>query len=533
MTGLRNGLSPVLPGHANGRSFLEHALIAMNQAPYLKQTILFLLAVVLPSSALVLLSLRMLGQERELAEKRSAERRELLGRQFGESLSARLREVADRVASLDARELQAGAWKRLDADLALVAVVTQDRMILPWERHPQAEALPETVQPAPFAEALDAGHRLEFAGGDLPRALARYREATQLSGLGVQHANATLAVARVLSKMGATEEAETQLEPVLRIPLSTRDEFDVPIAFYAAGLLSREFRQLESVLSMMEDAFATPDEFSVSPVSGVSGVLDLSPAATCMARDYLEEIRTRLPARKEQIEGILNRVNAQAALQEQGELLKNDFPVVRAALIREQDGGVMARRWTLYGARPWLVSMVPLHGTDESALVGVRAGDFAKRVLDSGALVGLVDAPRLVRGPHAQGVWLGEELSDLQVILPPSAVVSRSSEPQRLYSLLIVLVVGITLFGAYLWWRDTRRELKLAEMRSDFVSSVSHELKTPLTSVRMLAETLRIRDFAPKERGEYLDLILSESERLGRAHDRILHNCRFVPFLWP
>src|SRR5262249_542368 len=96
-------------------------------------------------------------------------------------------------------------------------------------------------------------------------------------------------------------------------------------------------------------------------------------------------------------------------------------------------------------------------------------------------------------------------------------------QPQlRPYAALIVLVVGITLFGAYLWWRDTRRELTLAEMRSDFVSSVSHELKTPLTSVQILAEPLPIPHVTPKERNEYLDLILYESERMSRLLKNVL-----------
>jgi signal transduction histidine kinase len=68
-----------------------------------------------------------------------------------------------------------------------------------------------------------------------------------------------------------------------------------------------------------------------------------------------------------------------------------------------------------------------------------------------------------------------------------------------------------------------RREVLLAEMRSQFVSSVSHELKTPLTAIRMFAETLRLgraKDTATQM--EYLDTIVNESERLTRLLNNVL-----------
>src|SRR4029453_535380 len=77
--------------------------------------------------------------------------------------------------------------------------------------------------------------------------------------------------------------------------------------------------------------------------------------------------------------------------------------------------------------------------------------------------------------------------------------------------------------GAYLLWRDVRRELRVAELRSEFVSSVSHELKTPLTAIRMFAETLRMgRPADPALRDEYLDTIVNESERLTRLLNNVL-----------
>jgi len=89
--------------------------------------------------------------------------------------------------------------------------------------------------------------------------------------------------------------------------------------------------------------------------------------------------------------------------------------------------------------------------------------------------------------------------------------------------LALLLILGVTLFGAYLLWRDVRREVRLAELRSQFVSSVSHELKTPLTAIRMFAETMRMgRSKDSKTHAEYLDTIVNESQRLTRLLNNVL-----------
>ncbi|RDY25560.1 PAS domain S-box protein [Romboutsia weinsteinii] len=79
------------------------------------------------------------------------------------------------------------------------------------------------------------------------------------------------------------------------------------------------------------------------------------------------------------------------------------------------------------------------------------------------------------------------------------------------------------MIGSIVNIEDITEKVKLENMRSDFVANVSHELKTPLTSISGFVETLRINeDIDPKTRNRFLAIIESESDRLKRLIDDIL-----------
>ncbi len=92
-------------------------------------------------------------------------------------------------------------------------------------------------------------------------------------------------------------------------------------------------------------------------------------------------------------------------------------------------------------------------------------------------------------------------------------------------------LIGIALLsimgGAWLVFRDLQREVQEARRRSDFVSNVSHELKTPLTSIRMFTELLAEgRVESPARAKEYLGIITSETARLTRLINNVLDFAR-------
>ena len=92
---------------------------------------------------------------------------------------------------------------------------------------------------------------------------------------------------------------------------------------------------------------------------------------------------------------------------------------------------------------------------------------------------------------------------------------------------LIGLLTTVLVAGVWVVYRTVRREIELAQLKSDFVSNVSHEIKTPLALIRMFAETLQMKRVKSEQRKqEYYDTIVQETERLTRLINNILNFSR-------
>lgn len=92
-----------------------------------------------------------------------------------------------------------------------------------------------------------------------------------------------------------------------------------------------------------------------------------------------------------------------------------------------------------------------------------------------------------------------------------------------IYILIAVLCVPIVASATLMVVHMILREASEARKKVDFVSNVTHELKTPLTSIRMFVETLmlgRVKD--PERVKACLDTIMSETQRLGSLIDHVL-----------
>ena len=142
--------------------------------------------------------------------------------------------------------------------------------------------------------------------------------------------------------------------------------------------------------------------------------------------------------------------------------------------------------------------------------------------------------PVAISRPGFHTVWkrpfvateIGETLPHWEIaayIVDPSRLTQAVCTETIILGLLIAVLVFAISVGGWLIVTDLNRQLALARQKTDFVSNVSHELKTPLTSIRMFSELLaenRVAD--PSKQRAYLQIITAETARLTRLINNVL-----------
>lgn len=123
---------------------------------------------------------------------------------------------------------------------------------------------------------------------------------------------------------------------------------------------------------------------------------------------------------------------------------------------------------------------------------------------------------------------IGEMLPHWEVavnLLNPAKLTDSASTFRLTLGLLIGLLLLAIAVGSWLIVSDVQRQLTLSRQKTDFVSNVSHELKTPLTSIRMFSELLAEGRGEDRQR-EYLGIISAETARLTRLINNVLDFAR-------
>ena len=93
---------------------------------------------------------------------------------------------------------------------------------------------------------------------------------------------------------------------------------------------------------------------------------------------------------------------------------------------------------------------------------------------------------------------------------------------------VVLLIIGIIFFalittGIILNTIFLVREIRRSEQHDAFLNSVTHELKTPIASIKLYLETLKTRDVTPEKRDEFYNVMLADTDRLLQTVEQVLN----------
>lgn len=476
---------------------------------------LFLATTVLPLACLAWLAWRVVAEDRQSQQARAIEQREQAADLAASALQRVLAEANEQLANSTAA---ASGFSTAPDGMALVSfqratLLRRAGTPLPFypALHPENAQL--HVNTARFAQA-DA---LELQKNDLPTALAAVGRFAKNAD-PVVRGEALLRIARIERKLGDSVRAVDALDA-----LGGLDQ--VSIVGEPAGLIARQGRALlfdassrrgelgQEATGLCDDLangrwLLSREQFEIGFAQAQSWVRKADSSARC-------NIESERLAMADTVD------SAWREWQALGDRAPNGARTVKA------DGTSVLLLSRSTPDRDAMLLMPPssLRATWFAMLRTSAIGqgfDFALSDSDGRPVLDKIDSPVSIQSVRAP---------DTTQLPWTIHVISKRKEAQRglsgqtkLVLVGIFIMAAVALCAGWLINRALLRELRVACVQSDFVAAVSHEFRTPLTTIRQLAEMLASGRISNDDRRrQFYSMLLAESERLHRLVEGLLN----------
>lgn len=467
----------------------------------------FVAITIVPAAALGWLSWRILEQDRALESQRVRERLEHSADLVVAALDRRLTETEGQIAVLLAEPAA-------DPPADALTVTFNSNGI---EARPDGRLLyyPALAAPAkePPGEVFQPGEGFEYRQEDLPRAIAAFRELAR-SRDSLIRAGALVRLARNLRKNGQADEALAVYDELARLG-------PVPVAGVPADLLAREAR-----CTRLSERKQTPQlqrEAAALYADLANGRWRLDRASYLFHTEKARRWASMVPDSSAGQRHALALAEGVEWLWAEWQRIRRDGGETRGRQSLSVRDGPVFVLWRASRERMMALVAGPRHVESQWGVawseqrVDIVLSDVEGHEFLGPAVVG--GTPYAIRA--AADTRLPWTLRVTSAI--PGPEFAQLAGRRRLLLTGLALTALLTILGGFFTARATARELAVARLQSDFVSAVSHEFRTPLTSLRHLTELLARGTVGTEDRRrQYYSVMARETERLHRLVEGLL-----------
>jgi signal transduction histidine kinase len=501
--------------------------------PATRLTIIFILAAVLSGSILTYFSINNISNLKELTEKRIIEEQRELSARFSTAMQNKIKKVTEGFKNeINLTGLMKDSLIKRTADYDFVIqpfILRNSGQFL----YPNFTGIPENLHgkklSSGFKSTFITGEKAEFAERDPGKAKNYYLACLNYSTGSSDSVKALNALGRVSVKLNDIENAAAYYNLIISDYFLVTDENGLPYVYYALSQLLKvtNANNFEKILPAVEfciekmESGSIPLNFDTEEL--LIHVTDWLKENTFNSRGKPANINKLIESIKQQVQFIITYRNELSELLRKGNpdnhfIAGNDFKVVNSISGTNQEFFLINTNFI--NPTGFLIDRNKLF--DIILKTDLQSGfEFDYKIEFPTVYNSNTVRDHLVYTSQLNP-WFPEQL--IQIKLNHENLIKDLIKRRGwIYGIASVLLLVAMFLGVVLILRDIAREKQLARLRSDFISNVTHELKTPLTSIRMYAESLMMgRVKSDSVQKEYLSVVIIETDRLKRMINNIL-----------
>jgi len=495
-----------------------------------KLIIVYLITVIVAGSILTYLGINNISNYEELTEKRITEEEKYLFENYRQHFDNSLENLVIELNEnnpIDSLLSDDNDFKNINKNVNDYLIFDKNGALIRPLYLENMTALSNKVMPINFTKRYRQAENSEFIQKRYADAEKQYLNALKYAHDKSDTAKVYNAIARTFFKSGDQKKVLNLCKKIINRFSAASNEFGFPYAYFSLNLsikltdvdLKREVEELlvDFLNNLANNQIPHTDATStmISAIQNVSN--DIENKETQRQIDSLSKIINRRIVAIHDYKNVLRSIINKEEGAEQALQFMNFFVVVN-----EHSNSEIV---LLNQADEYSVGyIVSLRNID--SLVALNANhiptkfDYEIELVDADVNHSVLNSESIIRSNFSP--FFKNKV--LQVRLKNPDIIEKYVFERKITTAVgLFLLFGAMLIGLLTLIQDEKRKKRMVTMRSDFVSNVTHELKTPLTSINMFAESILLgRVKSEKDLKKYANVIVKESERLKRMINNIL-----------